>query len=48
MLSEKTIKEVLKELDTVTTQLFLCFTDNEILAYADKYCILLSSHEDHS
>ena len=48
MLSEKSIKEVLKELETVTTQIFLCITDNEILAYAGKGYILLVFHKDHS
>ena len=48
MLSEETIKEVLKELEKVPAELSLCVIDNEILANASKCHILVTSDEDHS
>lgn len=48
MLSEETIKEVLKELEKVPAELSLYVIDNEILANASKCHILVTSDEDHS
>ena len=42
----KKTTEVLQELETVLKKLFLWFTENEMMANADK-CHLLSSVEDH-
>ena len=42
-----TITEVL-ELKTVSKKLFMWFTENEMMANADKCRLLLSSVEDHT
>ena len=44
---KKTTAEVLQELETVSTKLFMWFSHNEMMAKADK-CYLLSSVEDHT
>lgn len=48
MLSDETIKKVLKELEIVPAELSLCVINNEILANAGKCHVILTSDEDHS